>query len=378
LTKEANAQALQLLEKAVALDPQYAEAYALLGSAYSLAWTLRWSADPQTLERALASARRAVALDDSLPAGHVILSLIYVRQQQYDKAIAESERAIILDPNNDNSYVNQAEVLNVAGRPEEALRAVEQAMRLNPRYPPLYLYELAWAYSATGRYTEAIATLQELISRNPNFMAHFHLAISYLLQWHSQQSPAGQTLAPAMEAAQQALTLNDSLPINHIVLGCVYLFQRQYDQALVEMERVVTLGPNEAGNYAALAATLSLVGRMEEALETAAQALRLKPGTPDIHLADVGTVYALAGRHEEARAFLQRYLSRFPNNLPVHLTLAAVYSELGQTAEARAEVAEVLRLNPNFSLEVARQRSAIKDPATLERYIAALRKAGLK
>jgi tetratricopeptide (TPR) repeat protein len=117
---------------------------------------------------------------------------------------------------------------------------------------------------------------------------------------------------------------------------------------------------------------------MEEALETAAQALRLKPDTPDIHLADVGTVYALAGRHEEVRAFLQRYLSRFPNNLPVHLTLAAVYSELGQTAEARAEVAEVLRLNLNFSLEVARQRSAIKDPATLERYIAALRKAGLK
>ena len=88
--------------------------------------------------------------------------------------------------------------------------------------------------------------------------------------------------------------------------------------------------------------------------------------------------YAIAGRYEEARAPLQRYLSRYPNILLVRLSLVEVYSELGQTAEARAEVAEVLRLNPNFSLEVARQRSAIKDPATLERYIAALRKAGLK
>ena len=140
----------------------------------------------------------------------------------------------------------------------------------------------------------------------------------------------------------------------------------------------MTLGPNEAGNYAALAAVLSCVGRTEEALEAAAQALRLKPGTPDIHLADVGTAYALAGRHEEARAPLQRYLSRFPNNLPVHLTLAAVYSELGQAAEARAEAAEVLRLNPKFSLEVHKQRMPIKDPAVLERHIAALRKAGLK
>ena len=68
----------------------------------------------------------------------------------------------------------------------------------------------------------------------------------------------------------------------------------------------------------------------------------------------------------------------YPNILGAHLTLAAVYGELGQAAEAQKEVAEVLRLNPNFSLEVHRQRMPIKDPAVLERHIAALRKAGLK
>jgi len=49
-----------------------------------------------------------------------------------------------------------------------------------------------------------------------------------------------------------------------------------------------------------------------------------------------------------------------------------------RSLEARAEAAEVLRLNPNYSLEVVRQRSPLKDPAMLERHIAALRKAGLK
>ena len=58
--------------------------------------------------------------------------------------------------------------------------------------------------------------------------------------------------------------------------------------------------------------------------------------------------------------------------------MAAVYSELGRKAEARAEAAEVLRLNPQFSLEVHRQREPVKDPARLERHLAALRKAGLK
>jgi adenylate cyclase len=123
---------------------------------------------------------------------------------------------------------------------------------------------------------------------------------------------------------------------------------------------------------------LSCVGRTEEALEAAAQALGLKPETADDHLAGVGTAYAVAGRYEEARSLLQRYLSRFPNILRIHLMLAAVYSELGQAAEARAEAAEVLRLNPKFSLGVHKQRMPIKDPAVLERHLAALRKAGLK
>jgi adenylate cyclase len=58
--------------------------------------------------------------------------------------------------------------------------------------------------------------------------------------------------------------------------------------------------------------------------------------------------------------------------------LAVIYSELGREAEARAAVAEVLRISPNFSLEVLRQRAPDTDPAVVKRTIAALRKAGLK
>jgi TolB-like protein/DNA-binding winged helix-turn-helix (wHTH) protein len=138
-TKEGNLQARALWEKAIALDPQYAEAYSSLGWTYCAEWIWRWSQDPQTLEQALALAQQAVALDDSLPEAHEVLSWVYAQQQQYDQAIAEGERAIALDPNNADSYANQADVLNLMDRPEEALRMVEQAMRLNPRYPPVYL-----------------------------------------------------------------------------------------------------------------------------------------------------------------------------------------------------------------------------------------------
>jgi tetratricopeptide (TPR) repeat protein len=378
-TQEHNAQARQMFEKAVALDPQYAEAYASLSWTYFIEWSMHWSADPQTPERAVALARQAVALDDTLPGAHTSLSLAYRSKQQYEQAIAEGERAIALDPNNDFSYANQADVLNFAGRPADALRAVEQAMRLNPRYPFLYLWELGVTYRLMGRYAEAIVALKEVLNQNPDFIgAHLNLAGSYVWQWSSQQSPTGQTLESAMAVMQQALAVDDSLHWNYIVLGYVYLYQQHYEQALEEMERGVVLGPTDALSYAALAEVLSRVGKTEAALEAAARALRLKPNMVDSHLDSVGSAYAVAERYEEARTPLQRYVSRYPNILVPHLTLTAVYSELGQEAEARAEAAEVLRLNPKFSLEVHKQRTPIKDPAVLERHIAALRKAGLK
>jgi adenylate cyclase len=307
------------------------------------------------------------------------LSFVYGQQQQFDQAVAEGERAIALDPNNADSYAFQANVLSWAGRPEEALRAVGQAMRLNPRYPPWYLFELGLAYRWTGRYAEAIAALKESISRNPNFPPPYvALAESYLWQWVAQQSPDAQTLEEAWATAQRGVALNDSWHFNHINLCYVSLYQRQYEQALAEMKRAVALGPNEARGYAALAETLSRVGRMEDALEAATQALRLKPNFVDDHLAGVGIAYYLSGRPEQAIAPLKQFLARYPNFLGAHLNLAAVYSELGKEAEARAEAAEVLRINPKFSLEVHKERVPIKDPAMLERHIAALRKAGLQ
>ena len=144
------------------------------------------------------------------------------------------------------------------------------------------------------------------------------------------------------------------------------------------MERAIALGPNDADSYAILAETLSRVGRPEEAVARAEQALHRKPFAVDEHLSSVDAAYYLAGRPEEAVAPLKQYLARYLNILDAHLTLAAVYSELGREAEARAEAAEVLRINPKFSLEVHQQRAPIKDPAMLERHLAALRKAGLK
>jgi adenylate cyclase len=161
-------------------------------------------------------------------------------------------------------------------------------------------------------------------------------------------------------------------------LGHLYLLQKQYELAIAKLERTIALNPNDAWGYAGLAEALSRIGRSEEAVAMAAEALRRKSFVADQHLNSVGAAYDLAGKPGEAIAPLKQFLSHYPNILGAHLTLAAVYSELGKEAEAHAEAAEVLRINPKFSLEVHKERVPIKDPALLERHIEALRKAGLK
>lgn len=83
-------------------------------------------------------------------------------------------------------------------------------------------------------------------------------------------------------------------------------------------------------------------------------------------------------RYEEAITILKRAVTLAHNSFGAHLILAVTYSESGREEEARAEAAEVLRLSPQLSLEGWRQRLPFKDPAVLERTLAALRKAGLK
>ena len=230
-----------------------------------------------------------------------------------------------------------------------------------------------------GRYEEAIAAAKQAILRNPNWLpSHIELSISYRLLWIFQQSHAPQTLDQALEAAQRAVALDSTPPWAHLSLSWAYLWKKQYEQALAETEQVLTLNPPFGGVYALLANTLNYLGRLEEASKLVEKALRLRPRLLPGHFRSLGHTYYLTGRSEEAIAALKRSLIGTPADLDAHLLLAAVYSELGQGTEAQAETAEVLRINPNWSLEVWRQRVPYKDPAMLERVFAALRKAGLK
>jgi tetratricopeptide (TPR) repeat protein len=330
-TKEANAQARQLFEKAIELDPHYAAAYAWLGWSYYREWTWQWNPDPQSLERAFELGQQAVALDDSSSYAHGLLGDVYAWKKQYEQALAEGERAIALDPNYAEAYLWLAEILNRSGRPQKALGVIETAMRLNPRYPPYYLQMLGWAYLVMGRFEEAIAALKQAVSRNPNLLhAHVMLANSYLSAWFWQWSQDPQTLEGAFESVQRTLALNDALSYAHTTLGLVHLGRKQHEQALSEGKRAIALNPGDADSYVVLGIILTYTGRPQEAIGLIEQAMRLNPRPPATYSINLGLAYNLAGRYEEAITILKKALTRTPIDLGIHVHLAFAYSELGR------------------------------------------------
>jgi adenylate cyclase len=158
----------------------------------------------------------------------------------------------------------------------------------------------------------------------------------------------------------------------------LYLLRKEHDKAIAAAERAIALNPNAANAYYYLGFVLINSGRVEEGIKLIEKAMRLNPIPPTYYLQDLSVGYYLLGRYEDAIEMNETALKRAPNNVFAHMHLAAAYSALGREQDARRHAEEVLRINPEVSLKELAEMSPVKDKAEVDRYIADLRRAGLK
>jgi TolB-like protein/cytochrome c-type biogenesis protein CcmH/NrfG len=163
-TKPAHAEARAFFEKAIAIDPGYARAYAGLALTYE--WAAYYSAwgggDPTLPERAEALALKAAELDPTDHVPLVTLGWINTERRDYERARRYLDRAEALNPNDADMLINKAVMLSLQGEPDAALALARSAIRLNPLHPDYYLGYLAHCYFIAGRYEEAMALREGL------------------------------------------------------------------------------------------------------------------------------------------------------------------------------------------------------------------------
>ena len=140
----------------------------------------------------------------------------------------------------------------------------------------------------------------------------------------------------------------------------------------------MALNPSGATVLVDYARSLSFVGRSEEAIPLLQKATRLNPVGSSLNYQVLGNALVLTGRYEEAVSAYKKALQYAPNFLWTHIMLTATYSLMGREKEARAEAAEVLRINPEFSVDFFTKTSLIKEQSKRDDVCNALRKAGLK
>jgi adenylate cyclase len=210
--------AKEMFEKAIELDPAYADAYGGLGYTYFWSWYSQYSGDdPGFLDRAIVLEQKAIALDDAHAYfAHANLCRFYPLKRQYDEAVAECQRVIELAPGYAYSYFSLAETSNRSGKPKEAIGFVQKAERLDPRNRGLYELDLGVAYILMGRYVEAIPIFKAYFVSYPHIMwAHVWQAVAYaeLGRWEEARAEAPEIMriSPGftLKAERERMSLRD-------------------------------------------------------------------------------------------------------------------------------------------------------------------------
>jgi adenylate cyclase len=195
------------------------------------------------------------------------------------------------------------------------------------------------------------------------------------------ESP-GESIRLAAQCNEKALNLDPGLSCATACKGAIYMLQGKLEEAITLGEKAIAMGPSIDTNYRMLGMIMSYAGKFEEAIAFYKKAMRLNPFYHLSLLRDYAMSCLMAKRYDEARDTFNELLQRAQEEefsiLAAHLGLCAVYTNLGKEEEARGHVLEILRINPNFSVQEAKKIYRWKDPEYSEQWLSSLHKSGLK
>ena len=272
------------------------------------------------------------------------------------------------------TQVNKAEAERTLLKPPATWQAHDFFMRASD------LFSATWSSPNMGNLYEARRLLERSISLDPNYArAYAMLSNTHLVAWvhpldEDHLSPAA--LERAHRFARKAVQLDPNLPIAHARLGVVLTFEGQHEQSIAAFEKAIALNPNFTDWRFGMA--LLRAGEPARATQVIAEHMRYDPFYVPWAPGQLGLARYMLKEYSEALPPLREYTSRAANMRNGHIWLAANLAQLGQLNEAHAEAAEVLRIDPKYTIDGTQRRLALfKRPEDVEHFLDGLRKAGL-
>jgi len=345
--------AIQVFQRALALDKNYALAYAGLGDAYWQKYETNKQA--QWLKKSQDSCRIASQLDAQLPAAHSCLGTLYVGTGNYAEAAKEFSQVLQREPTNDAAYNGLATAYERLGNLQEAESTFKRAVTLRPHYWATYNW-LGVFYYHQARFAEASDMFRQVVALAPDSVrGYYNLAGSSLEEGRYED---------ALRASQHSIAIQPS-DYGYLNLGAAYFSLKRYAEAIPAFEQAVHFSENDPllwwnlgdGYYWAPGRRADSVAAYEKCAAVAAQQLKVNPKDSSL-LGVLAICHAMLGQKKPAMEALNSGLRLAPDNLFLMFQAALVHNQFDEREKTLSWLARCraagysqvkIRDHPNFA-----------------------------
>ena len=329
--------AIELFNRATALDPHFAIAFAALGEAL---WH-QYTADkrPEVATSATAAVTKALSLDADLAPVHYALGLIQSQTGHPEEAVASLRQALARQPADDETHRLLGRVLSTLGDHQEAIAEVQRAIALRPVWTNYY--SLGYVLYASGNYQAALDAFQKTIEQRPTYSSAYQMAGT---MYHMLGD-----LPQAIGNYEHAVRL-DANAAAYANLGLAYYAARQYELARHAYDDAIARQPRRATLHKSLGDVYIRLGRTADARRAYQQAMALAHEDLNVNPRDATAVVLIAncearlGRRAEAERHAAEAIVLAPSNRDVWIRTAKAYVALDEQRRAREAVEKAVSL----------------------------------
>jgi tetratricopeptide (TPR) repeat protein len=312
-------------QRAIAVDQNYAPAYAAMGLAYNTGFVWK-NRDKDWVDKAKTACDRALALTPQLAEGHTCLGNVFLSTGRYEDAVQEFQRSLDLNHNSDETLSSLAAAYQKLGKASAAEGAYRKAVSLRPNYWRVY-NTFGIFYSDQARYSDAAEMFKKTIQLAPlNYRGYSNLGATDLMVGQYQE---------AVDAFKQSIALR---PTGQVYgnLGATYFYMRHYPDSAENLQQALKIDSKDWLNWGNLGDTLFQIplrraeakSAYQKALELAKPRLEVNPQDATI-LAFTADYYAMLDQEPEAREQMARALQTAPEDADVLFRAAILYNHFG-------------------------------------------------
>ncbi len=289
------------------------------------------------LSGAVTAYARAIALQPEWPQAYAMLGIALQSLGQVDDAIGAFRQAIQLAPDEAQTWSNLGVLQQERGRSAEAIDALQNAIRLQPRFTEAHA-NLGVILRLQGRLDEAIEAFRHALALRPNYAeAHANLGVCFNQLGRSDD---------AASALRVATILKPDYAEAHADLGRVMMTLGRPGDAAAACRSAISLGMETSDNYLSMGVALQDMGQADDAIAAYQRAIDLSPDCADA-LSNLGVVLLEQTLHDKAIAAFRRAAALNPSHPHAFANLSIALHERGDDEQAAQCFEQAVRLNPD-------------------------------